>query len=388
MRFFDSTIHPMSKVLQRIELMILGTTVIVRFTIQEKLELSTSNIGFLIFCGFVILLGLRIPLGKPLWQRRLYVASSMAIIISSLLLCYSNSDLFLYWNIIKISFLLNLRDVIITVLVSGIIHITGLVVTYGNIIALSAKQGVTMPESPQLLIAAQFSSYISASILCLLISTLILAERRSRLKNTILTDEVKNLAADLERQRIAREIHDSLGHSLAALDIQLEIAHKLQKIDLPQTVEAIAQAKNLSSQCLQDVRLAVGSIRSEPFDLKESLGVLVDRFRPSFNIHVQLELPSLSFQSSHQLYCILQEGFTNIQKHAAPQEVFLRGDYDDRQLWIQLQDDGRGFDRTEAGGGFGLRSMSERTQLLGGQLRVESSPKGTNILLCIPLNNP
>lgn len=387
MRFFDPTTLPMSKVLQRMELIVLGLTIIVRFTVEEDLELSISNIWFFIFCGLVILLGLRLPLEKPLWHRRMHATLSMAIVILSFVTGYS-TDLLLYWNIIKISFLLDLRDVIVAVLISGVVHITGLVANYSSIVALVAKRGVVMPDSPQLMIIGQISSYTGASILCVLVSTLILAERRSRLKNAILTDEVKSLAADLERQRIAREIHDSLGHSLAALDIQLEIARKLQKIDLLQTAEAIAQAKNLASQCLQDVRLAVGSIRSAPFDLKESLGVLVDRFRPSFNIHVQLELPSLSFQSSHQLYCILQEGFTNIQKHAAPQEVFLRGDYDDRQLWIQLQDDGRGFDHTETGGGFGLRSMSERAQLLGGQLRVESSPKGTNILLSIPLNNP
>jgi signal transduction histidine kinase len=386
MRFFDPTIHPMSKVLQRMELIMLGLTIVVRFTVEEKLDLSASNIWFFIFCGFVILLGLRIPLEKPLWQRRIHATASMAIVILALVAGYS-TDLLLYWNIVKISFLLDLREAIIAVSIGGVTHVTGLVANYSNIVAMAAQRDVIMPSSPQLMIAVQIGSYTSASILCLLISTLILAERRSRIKNAILADEVKSLAADLERQRIAREIHDSLGHSLTALDIQLEIARKLQKIDLSQTAEAIDRAKNLSSQCLQDVRSAVGSIRSEPFDLKESLVVLVDRFRPSFNIHVQLDLPSLPFQSSHQLYCILQEGFTNIHKHAAPQEVFLKGNYDDQQLWIQLQDDGRGFEQAGKGGGFGLRGMSERAQLLGGQLRVESSPRGTNIFLSIPLHD-
>ncbi len=386
MRFFDPTIHPMSKVLQRMELIMLGMTIIARFTVEEKLELSASNIWFFIFCVFVILLGLRIPLEKPLWQRRIHAAASMAIVILALVTGYS-TDLLFYWNIIKISCLLDVWEAIIAVLIAGVTHITGLVVNYSNIAAMAAKHGVIMPSNPQIIIAAQIVSYIGASILCLLISTLILAERRSRIKNAILTDEVKNLAADLERQRIAREIHDSLGHSLTALDIQLEIAQKLQKIDLSQTAEAINRAKSLTSQCLQDVRSAVGSIRSEPFDLQESLGVLVDRFRPSFKVHIQLELPSLPFQSSHQLYCILQEGFTNIQKHAAPQAVLLKGNYDDRQLWIQLQDDGRGFEQARTGGGFGLRSMSERAQLLGGQLQVESSPRGTNILISIPLHD-
>jgi signal transduction histidine kinase len=98
-----------------------------------------------------------------------------------------------------------------------------------------------------------------------------------------------------------------------------------------------------------------------------------------------MKLPNLPFQLSHQLYCILQEGFTNIQKHALPTEVFLRGDHDHQQLWIHLQDNGHGFEPTNVTGGFGLRSMAERAQLLGGQLHVESSPSGTQISLLIPI---
>lgn len=384
MRFFDPTVHPMNLVLQRIEQILLGVIVIARFTTEYKLELSMSNLYFIGFSSLTLLLSTHIPLEKPLWYRRIYAGLSMIIVILASVLG-DGYDLLLYWNIIKISFLLDLRDLILAVSISGIIHISGLVANYGNIVTMAAQKGVTLPVNPQLLIIAQASSYTGASILCILLSGLLLAERRSRIKNAMLSEEVKSLAADLERQRIAREIHDSLGHSLAALDIQLELAQKLQKVDLSQTMQAIDQAKQLTSQCLEDVRLALRRIRPEPFDLHQSLQVLIDRFRPSFNIHVQLELPDLPFQPSHQLYCILQEGFTNIQKHALPTEVFLRGSYDHQQLRIQLQDNGQGFEPSNAMAGFGLRSMAERAQLLGGQLQVESSPSGTHISLSIPI---
>jgi signal transduction histidine kinase len=384
MRFLDPTIHPMNLVLQRIEQILLGVIVIVRFTTEDKLEWSISNLYFIGFSSLTLLLSTCIPLEKPLWYRRIYAGLSMLVIILASVLG-DGYDLLLYWNIIKISFLLDLRDLILAVSISGIVHISGLVANYNNIVTMAAQKGINLPVSPQLLMISQASSYTGASILCILLSGLLLAERRSRIKNAMLSEEVKSLAADLERQRIAREIHDSLGHSLAALDIQLELAQKFQKVDLSKTIQAINRAKNLTSQCLEDVRLAVRRIRPEPFDLHQSLQVLVDRFRPSFNVHVQLELPDLPFQASHQLYCILQEGFTNIQKHALPTEVVLRGNYDHQQLWIHLQDNGHGFEQTNVTGGFGLRSMAERAQLLGGQLHVESSPSGTHLSLLIPI---
>jgi signal transduction histidine kinase len=252
MRFFDPTIHPMNVVLQRIEQILLGVIVIVRFTTEDKLEWSVSNLYFIGFSSLTLLLSTRIPLEKPLWYRRIYAGLSML---------GDGYDLLLYWNIIKISFLLDLRDLILAVSISGIVHLSGLAANYGNIVVMAAEKGVALPQNPRLVIIAQAGSYTGASILCILLSGLLLAERRSRIKNTVLSEEVKSLAADLERQRIAREIHDSLGHSLAALDIQLELAQKLQRVDFSQTTEAIDQAKKLTTQCLEDVRLAVRRIR-------------------------------------------------------------------------------------------------------------------------------
>ncbi|PSB51295.1 sensor histidine kinase [Chamaesiphon polymorphus] len=385
MHVFNPTIHPMAKVLQRIELTLLGVTIFLKFVNDRELEFSASNLYFALFCGLVVLFSSRIPLEQPILHRQTYAGVNMAAIILANI-TGNGSDLLLYWTIVKISFLLDLRSVIFTVSIGGIIHNLGLVLNYSHIKTLAAQQGITLPATPHLAIAEQVSYYIGASVFCILLSNLVLAEQRSRIQTVLLAEEVKSLAANLERQRIAREIHDALGHSLTALDIQLELAQKLQQRDPFQTGQAIDRAKQLTTQCLQDVRLALQNIHNEPFDLQKSLQVSIDRFRPAVNIHVQLDLPQLPLQTSRQLFCILQEALTNIHKHAVSTEVSLRSGYDRQHLWIQLQDNGRGFEPTDVNTGFGLRNMTQRAQLLGGRLQVDSSPQcGTQISLSIPL---
>ncbi len=385
MHFFDPTVHSMNKVLQRIELTLLGVTIFLKFINDYDLEFSNSNLHFAIFCGLVVFFSICIPLGKSIWSRQIYAGINMAVIILASV-TGNGSEILLYWTIIKISFFLDLSKVLFTILFSSIAHAAGIVLNYKHIMISASQKGITLPVTPHLLVAEQVSYYIGATIFCILLSNLVLSEQRSRITTSLLTEEVKQLAANLERQRIAREIHDSLGHSLTALDIQLELAQKLQKRDSLQMVEAINQAKSLTSQCLQDVRWAVQNLRSEPFDLKQSLETLIAQFRPAFNIQAQIDLPNLPLQPSHQLYCILQEGFTNIQKHALSTEVWLRSGYDEHNLWINLQDNGRGFEPTVIAKGFGLRNMAERAQLMGGYIQVESSPEhGTNIAISLPL---
>jgi signal transduction histidine kinase len=383
--FFNPTTNSMSRVIQRMEWTLLGVSIAMHLINNYVLKAGVDNLHFGFFCGLVTLLIFTTPLQQSTLVRELYAFGSLLIMIGADVTGNGSGILF-YWTIVKFSFFLPLRSVISIVLMGGGIYAGSTILNYSNIIANAARSGVLVNITPQALVIGQFSSYLGISILCVLLSNLFVSEQRSRLRAEELTKEMESLAATLERKRIARDIHDALGHTLTTLDIQLELAQKLRARDPEQALVAIDQAKILTTQCLQDVRSAVQNIRKEPFDLNQSLPALIDRLRPSFNIQVQLDLPILPLQPSHQLYCILQEGFTNIQKHAVASEVQLRGWYDDGNLWVQLQDNGQGFGPTDVGRGFGLRSMAERAQLLGGQLDVKSTPEqGTCLSLSIPL---
>ncbi len=384
MRFFDPTLNSMTVVMRRVDLILLGVAIIMHLVNKYILEIGLNNLYFAVFCGAVLCISFTTPLRRSTTVQELYAMASMLVMIVADI--FDSAGILFYWNVVRLSTFLPLRSVIVVVLMSGVIYTAGLAWNYDMIIANAAQNGVVLNISPQALVLRNLSSYIGISALCILLSRLYALEQRSRLRAEVLTQEMETLATELERKRISRDIHDGLGHTLTTLDIQLELAQKLRVRDPQQALEAIDQAKILTTQCLQDVRLALRNIRQETFDLNQALVVLTDRLRPSLNIHVQLDLPVLPVQPSHQLYCILQEGLINIQKHAAAKEVFLRGWYDADNLWVQLQDNGRGFESTEIGQGLGLRSMSERAQLLGGRLDVQSNhTQGTCLNLSIPL---
>ncbi len=231
------------------------------------------------------------------------------------------------------------------------------------------------------------ADYLTISVFVLLFSFVAIAEQKSRQKAEALTQQVETLAASLERSRIAREIHDSLGHSLTTLDIQLELAQRLYEKDPNQAVNSLNIAKDLASECLTKVRNSVRSIRQTNFNLNQALATLVEQVgrNESFIINLNSELPQLPIQTSHQLYCIVREAVNNIQKHARAKVVNIKGYQNKEGVVLEITDDGRGFEVNAHHTGFGLRGMQERVQILGGEFQIKITlNKGTRIRVWIP----
>lgn len=194
----------------------------------------------------------------------------------------------------------------------------------------------------------------------------------------------------IERLRIAREIHDSLGHTLTSLGVQLEVAQKLRDRDLVKSFHSVDNAALLASQCLEDVRQLVQTMRQQSgFNLNEALHERVEQMRQQGIVtQIHLSLPALSLQSSYQLYCMLKEGLINVQKHAKATHVTLQGVVDSDTIVVTLQDDGQGFDLEQSLTGCGLPGMQERVELLGGTLKISTgSNQGTQIKILIPYDS-
>jgi signal transduction histidine kinase len=281
MIFFDPTTHSMFKTIQRIELTLLAVAIAMHLVSIFILKQSLNNLYFTIFCGIVVLLSFTTPLNRSVTIRSLYALFSMSAMIAIEVVGDGSAVLF-YWTVVKFSFFLPLQNAIWIVVISGIAYISGLMLNYPHIIAHAAQNGVVVNMTSQALAISNFSAYTGTSILCVLLSHIFVSEQRSRLRAEILTQEIETLAADLERKRISRDIHDVLGHSLTTLDIQLELAQKLRQLEPLAAFEAIDRAKILTTQCLQDVRLAIQKIRKEPIDLNQSLPTLVNRLRSHF----------------------------------------------------------------------------------------------------------
>lgn len=242
---------------------------------------------------------------------------------------------------------------------------------------------------------------LSLLMVLLLISALV-TERESREKlvdaNTQLRNyalRVESLAMEQERNRIAREIHDSLGHSLTALNLQIEGALKLATVRPEKSLEFLQEAKHLGSTALQDVRQSVATMRVNPLKdkpLAEAIATLTQNFHRTTQIDptVQIRLdaePSLEVATT--LYRVIQESLTNIFKHAEATTVDIHLDSNDAGLSLTVQDNGKGFDRsTSQRSGFGLQGMEERVLALQGTLNIHSEPgKGCQIYVQLSASN-
>ena len=345
---------------------------------------------FIAFNLAFLFLSFTLPMERPLWQRRAFIAVEMALIISAVCL-HLWFNILMYFVLLKSCFLLNRRDVILTLILTGVGYLSGSAWTLPQSIAETVEhlhsRGPEAVFNPRTIFLSRLVDYLGASLFVTLLGFVFVTERQSRQRAEALAKEVEILATTLERTRIARDIHDSLGHALTTLDVQLELAQQLHQRNPAQSLNALDTAKHLAYQCLQEVRRAVQTMRQSDFDLSQALNELMEQLQRdrACQISVALNLPLLPLQTGHQLYCIVQEGITNIQKHACASHVSLRGEFTLDQVILELVDDGNGFDPNQLHSGFGLRGMRERMQMLGGQLNIESIPgQGTQISVTLP----
>ena len=206
-----------------------------------------------------------------------------------------------------------------------------------------------------------------------------------------LNDRIAEMTAVEERNRIARDIHDSLGHALVALNIQLEAALTLWNIDNEQAYASLTEAKQLGSNALTSVRTSVAEIRADALQgkiLEQAIEALLSEFQlatqvePSANIDLGYPFPNAV---NVAIYRIVQEGLTNICKHAQATAVHLEIVATQQSLQLSLQDNGGGFCHELQQSGFGLQGMQERSAALGGQLTVTSNQgEGCHIVASFP----
>ncbi len=239
-------------------------------------------------------------------------------------------------------------------------------------------------------------------VFVLLMVNALLAERQRREELHQANEQLRTSAAQIEslalaqeRSRIAREIHDSLGHSLTGLNIQLEGALKLWQGSPEQAKTFVQQAKVLGSTALQEVRQAVAAVRTDPLQgqsLEAVIAALVEPFQQATGITptVTLAAPPLPPLLTASLYRITQEALTNICKHAQASKVTITLYPGQRQgssgVVLTIEDDGQGFLIGDNQTGFGLQGMQERVQAVGGDLQVSTAPgQGCSLQGWVPL---
>lgn len=205
-------------------------------------------------------------------------------------------------------------------------------------------------------------------------------------------------AADVERGRLAREMHDVLAHSLSALALQLESTRLLARDRATDSdvVRALDEAHHLAAGGLDEARRAIGAARGEELPGPERLPALVEAFEQQSGIAAALAVNGTprELASDEQLavYRTAQEALTNIRRHTMAERVEVRLDYLPDATVLVVEDRAVAGSLppaiTESGGGYGLTGLRERAELLGGSLTARATEHGFRLELRVPADAP
>jgi two-component system sensor histidine kinase DesK len=197
-------------------------------------------------------------------------------------------------------------------------------------------------------------------------------------------DEIEHLAKVAERERIARDLHDVLGHTLSVITLKSELAGKLMDRDPQRAAKEISEVEEISRQALSDVRDAIRGYRSQGLlaelarakSTLETAGLTVE-----CDAAATVNIPAMQ----ESILCLaVREAVTNIVRHAQARTCRMRLEQQNGSCRLQISDDGRGWNGSE---GNGLRGMRERVEMVGGTLqRIGAS--GTTVTITLPLKAP
>ena len=211
-----------------------------------------------------------------------------------------------------------------------------------------------------------------------------------------LFEQRKQMGALEERNRLAREIHDTLAQGLTAIALQLESAEALMDAgdDLQGVRQRIGQALELARDNLNEARRSVLDLRATPLQgrtLVEAVEELARKTTAEAGLEVNVKVTGtgglLSPRIEVGLYRIAQEALNNVVRHAEARRVAVEIETTTDLISLTIEDDGRGFDIEDiADGRYGLVGLNERIKLLGGELALESAAGvGTRIIAHVPL---
>lgn len=234
-----------------------------------------------------------------------------------------------------------------------------------------------------------------------IVSILVTAQRQQQVQletaNRQLAQQAvvrEQLAASQERNRLARELHDTLAHSLSGTAVQLQAVRTLLKVNPDAAAEQLLSAQHSLKQGLEESRRAIAALRATPLEEQGFLSALLERAnqigqRARFAVHCKIStLPTLPAPIEQTIYRIMDEALVNVERHAQASQVKVNLTKQGRSLVLTVEDDGVGFvvEEGKKRGRYGLIGMQERAELMGGQLQIDSATgQGTTLHLIIPL---
>ncbi|NER84182.1 MAG: GAF domain-containing sensor histidine kinase, partial [Leptolyngbya sp. SIO1D8] len=210
---------------------------------------------------------------------------------------------------------------------------------------------------------------------------------------TQLAAEAQQSAVLGERNRLARDIHDTLAQSLGGIILHLQAADSIYTTDLQDKQTHVTQARQLASQALTEARRSVQALRPQLLEqttLDQAFDSLLQQLTRNSSLHITYELHGSPYRLPPEveahLLRISREAITNSLRHAQATELVVDFTYEPRQVQLRIQDNGQGFDRDRPTFGYGLITMQERAQQIAAHLHLSSQfGQGTIVQVTLPI---
>ncbi len=215
------------------------------------------------------------------------------------------------------------------------------------------------------------------------------AQKEARRSLAVHSTTLEHLATSRERNRLARELHDTLAHSLSGIAVQLEAVRTLWDEDPEQAQGMLDRALSDARSGLGEARRAIHTLRAEPLEELGLVGAVEKLGRDFSDVHgftvatsIGAKLGELDPELENTVYRIADEALTNVSRHAGASRVNVDLRRKSGKVILSVVDDGHGFDAASdpPDGHVGIKGMRERAEVVGGALAISSSPAGTTVL--------
>ncbi|MGD2040782.1 MAG: sensor histidine kinase [Anaerolineae bacterium] len=346
-----------------------------------------------ILLGAIALLQLRMPRrGSPTWQVHAYLVVHGALVAALMFLQPG-------WTMYPVLYIPPITWAILNLpLRQGVYWIAA----FSLVTAASFAIGINLGEG----LISLFLYGVLYAFIGTFARTLARADAARRESQTLLAElqkaheqlqeyalRAEELAVVEERNRLAREMHDTLGHRLTVASVQLEAAQRLCPTDPQRAADLVGTVRGQVREALGELRGTVATLRTPieaDLHLRSSLQRLIAHFEEAtgLTIHQMLpdHLPELSDAVRMALYRAAQEALTNVQKHAGARQAWFLLTVRAESIDLLVSDDGRGMPEGNENEGFGLRGLQERAAQLGGEFHVEPrAGGGTQLSFRLPL---
>ncbi|MBP8690622.1 MAG: sensor histidine kinase [Sedimentibacter sp.] len=263
----------------------------------------------------------------------------------------------------------------------------GLTVGIITVIISMIKYGYLVYYKFNLSNVSQMVFFLTVNVLILIIAAFAKQTKEEKEKQEVLyrelldthrqlkeyTDELKRLSVIEERNRIARDIHDTLGHDMTALIMQLQMADHYAKSDLKKTGELLNRSLKTARDSLSKIREVVATLRGKETSPELAIKTMADEFSKKTGAEIRLEMEGeivKDYGINWAIYHILQEGMTNAIRHGNATKIMIKLVYSNEAVKFTIKDNGQG--ALVLIEGFGLKGIRERVQAFGGQVEYKS----------------